>query len=186
MWHQCKHYTFLLTDSSQFKGQTPLITADFSVQVFKLHFTGTDYHGIYHRGDCKRDFFQKRQAVVKDVLNVVSTALSCVMSQVSLWSPALAWIYPDLWGLASGLKLWLWLLEFVSGLSGMFGHQYLQMCLCAGRRPAHWLIHIHTHTGVLDYRDHNTSTQLRHTDKSKPINGVLMWAGSWFTWWSDP
>lgn len=113
----------------------------------------------------------------------------CSVSSVSFIPQTWPWIFLDLWGLALGLHLWLrfWSL-----------HQAWEECLAICISRCVWMLDQDQHT-VIDTHTHphihllvwwtsgtlKTSTQLRHTGKSRLINGVLMWAGSWFPWRSD-
>lgn len=80
-------------------------------------------------------FFQKKQPIVKEVLSFISIVNcfeGCSVSSVTL-------IRRLGLNISGSLRTCIRtvFLEFASGLSGMFGHLYLQMCVDVGTRPAH-------------------------------------------------
>lgn len=90
MWHQRKHSTFSLIGYTGFEVQ--IGGRNFSVQLFKAYFPVTS-DITSHQGACKRNFFWKKQLVLK----FFSIFNRFVM----------AWIILGQSGLASGLRLWL-------------------------------------------------------------------------------
>lgn len=89
---------------------------------------------ISHQGDCMIHFSQKKQDVVKNELNVISTVncfeRSSVCSVHLIPQPGYFQICED-----SHQDSICEFPAFTSVLSGMFDHLYLQMCVEAGRKP---------------------------------------------------
>ena len=101
----------------------------------------------------RETFFLKKQTVVQEALSYINIFnWMIVWSPVSQCQPCFPEPCLDISGTVRTLTPLVTLsLEFASGLSGMFGHLYLQMCVDAGVRPAYceWHKHTHTHTGTL-------------------------------------